>query len=256
MSEQLRVCIDKVLPRQRWPEAALRAMEENPANAPRPGEAGTERLEIAVLKGKLWKPGRVLRVRFLDGIAEVQDKVAAKAKEWEQYVNIHFDFGDDPEAEIRISFSPDGSWSYMGTDAFLAPADEQTMNFGWLDEFSSDDEISRVVLHEFGHALGAMHEHQHPEAGFEWNEEEVLKYYMGPPNNWTEEEVRFNVLDRYSTDVSQYSEFDTRSIMLYPIPKRFTLGGFEVPWSNTVLSETDKQFMSTIYPCDQATSGC
>jgi hypothetical protein len=256
MSEQLRVCIDKVLPRKLQPEAELRAMEENPANTPRPGEAGTERLEIAVLRRKLWKPGRVLRVRFLDGIAGVQDKVAAKAKEWEQYVNIHFEFGDDPEAEIRISFTPDGSWSYMGTDAFFAPAVEQTMNFGWLDEFSSDDEISRVVLHEFGHALGAIHEHQHPEAGFEWNEEAVLKYYMGPPNNWTEEEVRFNVLDRYSRDVSQYSEFDTNSIMLYPIPKRFTLGGFEVPWSNTVLSETDKQFMSTVYPCDPATSGC
>jgi len=256
MSEQLKVCIDKLLPRNLWPEAELRAMEENPANAPQPGAASAEPLEIAVLKGKLWKPGRVLRVCFLDGIPEVQDKVATRAKEWEQHISIRFEFGDDAESEIRISFSPGGSWSYMGTDAFLAPPSEQTMNFGWLDESSTDVEISRVVLHEFGHALGAIHEHQHPEAAFQWNEAEVLKYYMGPPNNWSEAEVRFNVLDRYSRFVSQYSEFDTKSIMLYPIAKRFTIGGYEVPWRNAVLSETDKEFMGSIYPFEQDTCGC
>lgn len=253
MAEQLKVCLDKFLPKHLRAEAELRAIEENPANAPQPG---AERLEIAVLKGKLWQLGRVLRVCFLDGSPALQEKVTAKAKEWEQYVNIHLDFGNNPGAEIRISFSPDGSWSYMGTDAFLAPADEQTMNFGWLDEFSSDDEISRVVLHEFGHALGAIHEHQHPELAFEWDEAAVLAYYMGPPNNWSEEEVRFNVLDRYSAEVTQYSKFDPESIMLYPIPNKFTIGDYEVPWRNTVLSDLDKEFMGTVYPCDESAGGC
>lgn len=250
MSRALRVCVDRFVPPELEAEAQRRALKENPANVPPPGGGG---LEIAVIPKKLWKPGRVLRVRFLGGNPELQKKVADVAQQWTQFANIHFEFGDDPEAEIRVAFlQGKGSWSYMGTDALSIPATEPTMNFGWLTISSSDDEISRVVLHEFGHALGAIHEHQHPEAGFEWNRQAVLDYYMGPPNNWPQAEVQFNVLDRYSTDVTQFSTFDTKSIMLYPVPKRFTLGGFEVPWSNTVLSDTDKEFITTVYPFDDS----
>ena len=47
------------------------------------------------------------------------------------------------------------------------------MNYGWLTPDSDDDELRRVVLHEFGHALGLIHEHQNPEGGIEWNEPAV-----------------------------------------------------------------------------------
>ena len=60
--------------------------------------------------------------------------------------------------------------------------------------------------------------------------------------------TRFNVLDRYGTDkVSQFTEFDPKSIMVYAIPKELTLDGFEVR-SNTSLSDTDKKFIGTVYP--------
>lgn len=230
MAKALRVCIDPI---------------------PRPKQR--EGPEIGVIPKKLWEPGRVLRVRFLGGNPELQKKVADVAQQWTQFANIHFEFGDDPAAEIRVAFMQGkGSWSYMGTDALDIAAGEPTMNFGWLTIASKDEEISRVVLHEFGHALGAIHEHQHPEVGFKWNVQAVLEYYMGPPNLWTQPQVEFNVLERYSVSVTQFSTFDTRSIMLYPIPKQFTLGGFEVPWSNTVLSDTDKEFIATVYPFDDS----
>jgi serralysin len=38
-----------------------------------------------------------------------------------------------------------------------------TMNYGWMTPDSSDDEVHRVVAHEFGHALGLIHEHQNPD---------------------------------------------------------------------------------------------
>jgi len=44
----------------------------------------------------------------------------------------------------------------------------------------------------------------------------------------------------------QFSDFAPRSI-LYPIPKEFTSGGFEVGW-NSRLSEFDKQFIQAWYP--------
>lgn len=62
--------------------------------------------------------------------------------------------------------SPGGSWSYIGTDAITIPVESFTMNFGFMDQ--------PTVMHEFGHALGLIHEHQSPfKGGFEWNKKEV-----------------------------------------------------------------------------------
>ena len=34
------------------------------------------------------------------------------------------------------------------------------MNLGWIRRLSSGTDIRRLVLHEFGHALGLFHEHK------------------------------------------------------------------------------------------------
>ncbi len=121
------------------------------------------------------------------------------------------------------------------------------MNFGWLTKATLNDEYSRVVTHEFGHSIGCIHEHQNPSTNIPWNKDAVYKYYAGPPNNWTKEQVDINLFTRYSANITQFSEFDPKSIMLYPIPNEFTIGNFEVGW-NKVLSDEDKQFVATLYP--------
>jgi len=45
------------------------------------------------------------------------------------------------------------------------------MNYGWLRDDTQDEEYSRVVLHEFGHALGCIHEHQQPKFGRVWDKQ-------------------------------------------------------------------------------------
>src|SRR5918995_148791 len=151
----VRACIDRVIPPELRPEAARVAAAEYPLNLP----SGIVP-EMAVEHKKLWKPGRTVRVRFLEGKPAIQSRVKQFAEEWMNYVNIRLEFVNTGHAEIRIAFQDDGSWSAVGTDALVLGffrRDEPTMNYGWLTEESTDAEYSSVVLHEFGHALGCVH---------------------------------------------------------------------------------------------------
>ena len=134
--------------------------------------AGRRRASTAAFGGargggralKLWPNGRPT-ARFLDGDAGVQERVAAIAKEWEDVANLNLEFVRTGAAEIRISFAEKGfSWSTVGTDALTVGRDEATMNYGWLEPDTELREYQRVVRHEFGHALGMIHEHQNPTA--------------------------------------------------------------------------------------------
>jgi hypothetical protein len=253
----IKACIDVAPPIDQQAKAAQMAIEERPDNAPALprgslplGFGAPTPMQLAALTGKLWKPGRALKVRFLDGDASIQEKLQPFAHIWEQFANINFIFDNDPKAEIRISFKLAGSWSYIGTDCLTIAANQPTMNFGWLTKATAADEYSRVVTHEFGHAIGCIHEHQNPATNIPWDKEKVYKYYQGPPNNWTRDQVDVNLFTRYGADITQFSDFDKNSIMLYPVPNDFTIGDFEVGW-NKALSDTDKKFISTLYPMAQ-----
>ncbi|MFM8319701.1 MAG: peptidase [Chloroflexota bacterium] len=255
------LCVDRVLEGAQLETARRLAEQERMDNSPLLPIGGCDPLvarpmaavspspaEIVLGIGTLWRPGRVLRVRFLDGDPGLQARVEAVAHTWELYANILFDFGADPQAEIRISFRADpGSWSYVGTDNLGVDPALPTMNFGWLVPASPNDEVRRVVLHEFGHALGCFHEHQHPTAGIPWNRPAVYAAYAGPPNFWPPAKVDANVLNRYSETVTVYSGFDTASIMLYPIPRQLTDGVFEVGL-NSDLSPVDRSYIGQVYP--------
>ena len=247
---RIEACIDRVLPPSARIHAAQQAVAEEPANMPSfqlpPGTMPT-RSELAALIGKKWQNGRTLRVRFMDGDPSVQARVRDVTRQWSDFANLTFDFGNHATADVRVSFREEGSWSYLGTDALGIPANQATMNYGWLTPSSTDDEVKRVVLHEFGHALGCIHEHQHPEAGIPWDREAVYRYYGGPPNNWTRQQVDVNLFQTYSRTITQFSQFDPQSIMMYPVDEQLTLGNYSVGW-NRELSPTDKAFVGALYP--------
>jgi len=253
----VRACIDRILPIELLLESMSRSLHENPQNAaaldlrsPLPGVVpGRPRPALAALTGKLWKTGRTLRVGFLDGDLAVQERVAKYAHEWTRHANLTFSFESGADAEIRISFAQPGSWSYVGVDALSVPAGRPTMNLGWLSASTDDEEFSRVVIHEFGHALGCIHEHQSPAAGIPWNKPAVYEFYSGPPNYWSKQQVDTNIFERYSEEITQFSRFDRKSIMLYPIPLALTLDGFEIGWNNK-LSATDKRYIAALYPSE------
>ncbi|MCB0045623.1 MAG: hypothetical protein KDD92_09350 [Caldilineaceae bacterium] len=238
----VKACVD------RRPERLPFALGELiPAAIPTPTRIPPEALEAALVISKKWPTGRVLTCTFMDGEEVVQRKVAARAHVWSRYGNIRFKFVDTPDADIRISFQQQGSWSYIGTDAQEIPADEPTMNFGWLYPNTHNDEYDRVVIHEFGHALGLIHEHQNPSKGIPWDKDAVYDYYQGPPNNWTREQVDINLFQKYAENLVRFTGFDTQSIMLYPVPNEFTIGDFEVGWNRNI-STMDADFIGRMYP--------
>ncbi|MCQ0988809.1 GDSL-type esterase/lipase family protein [Jiella marina] len=207
--------------------------------------------KAAVLDPTKWNPQDVIRVRFLEGSQALRDRVKAVAEEWVSngMANLTLDWIDQGDAEIRIAFvQGNGSWSYLGTDCRkILDQSEPTMNYGWLTDQSSEADVRRVVLHEFGHALGLIHEHQNPEGGIVWNEPAVIADLSGPPNNWSHAQIHENVLKHYDPHVISGSNLDPRSIMMYPIPEAWTVGDFSTGF-NDDLSDTDREVIRQAYP--------
>jgi serralysin len=150
--------------------------------------------------------------------------------------------------DIRIAFEQgNGSWSYLGTMCRDIDKPKPTMNYGWLTPSSDEAELRRVVLHEFGHAIGLIHEHQNPKGGIKWNRPAVIKDLSGPPNRWDEATIESNMFRYYPpTDVIA-TDVDAKSIMMYPIPKAWTLDGFSSGF-NGELSDNDKALIQGVYP--------
>ncbi|GJF00935.1 zincin-like metalloprotease, partial [Phanerochaete sordida] len=231
-------------------DSVQRAIRENPRNGslslPASAAAPSEgRQRLAVMVGKFWAPGRELRIGFQGGSPWQKDQVKKYAPEWCQHANITFTFFDSGEVDILIAFDPtDGSWSYIGTDS---SHHKPSMNLGWIDENKRPDDIRSTILHEFGHALGAVHEHESPNASIQWNKEQVYEDLGGPPNHWDRATVDRNMFTVYTMPSVQATTFDPESIMLYYFPASWTLDGKGTKW-NTSLSAEDKVFVSFAYP--------
>ncbi len=239
-----RVCVDRVVSRGVAPERsdARRALRA----------AGGPVARMAIVRLNKWENGRELRCRFLSGSRTQRTRVEDKAHVWEDHANIKLRFVASGEAEVRIDFRPEeGSWSAVGNEALVReyfPRHQPTMNFGWLEDDTEDEEYSRVVLHEFGHALGCIHEHAQPSARLRWNKPAVYAYYSGAPNYWAKADIDANIFERYSKAQTNFTRFDPDSIMLYEFPPEFFLGGGGGTHSNTRLSKLDKQFIAQHYP--------
>lgn len=197
---------------------------------------------------KKWSNGRKVGVAFLDGHAELHHRVMDAADSWTEHANLKFEW-DVPrsEADVRVTFAGAGSWSQVGTDARLVPAAEPTLCLGWVSGDTDEEVLRQTVLHEFGHALGAVHEHQSPAGGVPWDRAAVYRFYAGPPNSWNQADVDKNIFARYDRSMTQFSVFDPDSIMIYPIPDELTLGRYEVKWAPD-LSAIDREWMGVVYP--------
>lgn len=216
-------------------------------------EANGEKARAALLKAAFWGRGVRLRVSFLEGEAALHQRVAALAQAWPDQTEANFSFEfwidttlDPADADIRITFQPGlGSFSKLGRYAQAVHRSERTMNLGWMTLALPDHEARAVVLHEFGHALGLVHEHMNPARPIAWNRERVLAD-MRRSQGWPDARIEANMFARYRPDEIFGTDVDPLSIMMYSIPPQWTSDGFTAPF-NTTLTASDRALIREAY---------
>ena len=230
-------------------------------------------LSAAFYTEKIWDKGTTLRIKFLDENPSIPrtpinqmnttngpidplqdyfsknpnipltDAIKKIVKERiEPFVknNLKFEFVDkNSDSDIRISFdSSGGAWSKLGTDAKNTPKDQATMNLGWFDV--------ATVIHEFGHLLGMIHEHQNPRGKtIDWNDKKVFEWAEST-QGWDKQKTKTNIIDRYDINSINGSNFDPLSIMLYFFPADLTNNNIGTN-QNLRLSGYDAEFIAKNY---------
>lgn len=213
------------------------------------------------------EPTLTLKVKFLPwtnpqtkevviASESLRKSIQKAAEEWTNpgRANLKFMFVPDnykERTQIRIQVGVNGYHrSYVGTEARQFKEHQATMWLGVRGSYG--DALKKVVIHEFGHALGLKHEQQHPNNTIPWNEDAVYAYYRklmndNPGMDWSDWHTQYWVLRRENASNHEVGEYDKDSVMHYPVLASLTDGKFKTEWKAR-LSKGDALFIKARYP--------
>jgi serralysin len=222
-----------------------------PAAVPVGGtRASMNRVErLAISTSLLWEKKSRITYRFIDPNpdSELSARIEAAFKEWAPHTGLAIEPVAVGTADIRVTFLDVGYWSAIGTQARQFDSNGPTLSI----QPGNPNEYPRATLHETGHALGAIHEHQAPTTHIPWDRFALYAYYKAN-FGWDQQTVDEQVINLYDDGPVSNTVFDPKSIMNYVIPDEVLLPGatasqFEVPQFNNALSDTDRRFMEVVY---------
>lgn len=229
------------------------AINERPSNG---ASQGNRKKRSVAEHTKYWQPGRTLKILVFEYNEHSFAAVKNGASKWLPYINLKFEFiemdeqdifaSDERLGDIRVDFqhSLDNSGSSrLGTDALTGAHDLPSMTLG--TNFASPY-FESTVIHEFGHALGLHHEHQHPDAGIPWDREKTY-IHMAYNHNFSRAEVDANVFPLERSALRTYTPYDRQSVMHYHVLNELTVGDWHQP-ANLHISEGDIAAVRRIYP--------
>lgn len=203
------------------------------------------------LTDKTWPQHSVLTISLLNMTTKQKELVKRNINKWAPYTNLYLKFTDRTNGDIRFTankFAHSG-WSAVGTDAKNIPLTKPTGSIGFN---CSPSELATMIQHEFGHALGLKHEHQHPDRTLDLNKQSIYEEYEARGRfPW---EADHNMIQTLPADQVTVSPYDQHSIMHYGFPASRLNSGDPVP-RNEQLSAGDKQFMQSLYPADNSFFG-
>lgn len=196
-------------------------------------------------KDALWPQHSTIRVSLLGMTEEQKNFTKKQICKWAPHINLCIQFTDRPDGHIRIKADNNiiGGYSDIGKDS--ASDEEASMVVGFRDGLNAF--AGGTITHEFGHALGLRHEHQHPDTNLDFNPKLIHERAVKSIPDVTLEEVKVNVIGKLPRDTVITSPYDRNSIMHYKFSKEELNGGEPVPEINE-LSEKDIKFISSLYP--------
>jgi hypothetical protein len=181
--------------------------------------------------------------------AALVQKIITIASEWQEGTKLQLDFGipgpricaDANSANIRIDVEnpPDGNGlfqSLIGNEAASASISgfepfSATLLFPEGDPYYANEAVIRFyVLHEFGHALGAEHEHQRVDCKYNYN---YIASHFGFPSA---SDAKSNMEQIFSTPSSAYpsgkailTKLTVETNVDYYTPMKYNLSTKNVP---------------------------
>lgn len=203
------------------------------------------------LKDKLWTPGNVIRIKFLNGSSALQEDVKKYATQWLNHAYLTFQFvSPDSPADVKIGFDLDSkyiAWSTIGTDCKEIPQNEPSLNFVWLEDEDENGKKAEI-LKGFGHVLGLVFEHQNPNSSAKIKSSADI---AGEFNLSTE--IAEKIKQQYTTTQCNSTQYDKHSIMALEIPRSMLTNPREYTSRNEDLSPTDIALIKQLYPYSEAT---
>ncbi|MET0396096.1 MAG: M12 family metallopeptidase [Longimicrobiaceae bacterium] len=250
----IHVCTPKSVPKHLLVEAAMKAVEINPVNAPLMGPVDavarnffSDPLRIAVVTAKYWGPQpRRLTVSFLESTpADLRSRIVEHMNAWSRRGGVRFVETRDT-GQVRISREGEGYWSYLGTDILLRPRHLPTMNLQGFTMRTPESEYRRVVRHEAGHTLGFPHEHMRRDLVARIDKAKAYAYFART-QGWSRQMVDAQVLTPLDERSIMSTPADQTSIMCYQLPGSITRDGRPIV-GGLDINDTDHAFTARIYP--------